>query len=85
MCNRYKATRQSVEDPETEQLAPLFHPQQDDWHEHFSWSSDAAEIVGQTPTGRATIVALRMNRAQLVRVRHMWTAIGEHPPEAGNG
>lgn len=84
-CNRYKATRQSVEDPVTQQLVPLFHPQEDDWYEHFSWGSDATEIVGRTPTGRATIAALRMNRTQLVRVRRMWVAMGEHPPEAGNG
>ena len=83
-CNRYKASRQLVEDAMTEQLVSLFHPHQQEWQEHFSWSSDATEIVGRSPIGRATIAALRMNRSQLVRVRRMWVAMGEHPPQEGS-
>lgn len=79
-CNRYKASRQQVEDPLTEQRVPLFHPQQQAWQDHFSWTDDATEIVGRTPTGRATIAALQMNRPQLIRVRRMWVTMGEHPP-----
>lgn len=83
-CNRYKASRQLVEDPVTEQMVPPFHPQQQVWEDHFAWGGDATEIVGLTPTGRATIAALRMNRPQLVRVRRMWVTMGEHPPGVDN-
>jgi hypothetical protein len=79
-CNRYKATRQTVIDPNTQQEVELFHPQQELWKEHFAWSDDGTEIVGITPVGRATISALKMNRPQLTRVRKMWVKMGEHPP-----
>jgi hypothetical protein len=80
-CNRYKADRMAVVDPTTQSKVALFHPQRDAWEEHFAWNDDASELIGLTVTGRATIVALRMNRPQLVRVRKMWVAMGEHPPD----
>jgi hypothetical protein len=59
-------------DPVTEQTVPLFHPQLQGWKEHFSWNEDASEIVGRTDIGRVTILTLKMNRPQLVRVQKMW-------------
>jgi hypothetical protein len=59
----------------------LFHPQEHRWREHFSWNEDATELVGLTPAGRATVAALRMNRPQMIRVRRMWLAMKEHPPD----
>jgi hypothetical protein len=79
-CNRLKADRTSARDPVSARDVPLFHPQRDDWAEHFAWNEDATEIVGLTATGRATIAALRMNRSPLVRVRRMRSLMGEHPP-----
>ena len=79
-CNRYKSIQQTAVDPQTKQNVPLFHPQEDSWQTHFSWHENGTEIIGLTPTGRATISALRMNRPQLVRVRKMWVAMAEHPP-----
>lgn len=79
-CNRYKAVRQTATDPTTQTEVPLFHPQQQFWSDHFEWNEGATEIVGLTPTGRATIEALKMNRPQLLRVRQMWAKMGEHPP-----
>lgn len=79
-CNRYKATRPTVVDPQTNEVVPLFHPQQEQWADHFSWNDDKSELLGLTPTVRAMIGALRMNRLQLVRVRRMWIKMGEHPP-----
>lgn len=35
---------------------------------------------GLTPTGRATVVALHLNRATLVRARQAWSHVGWHPP-----
>jgi hypothetical protein len=60
----------------------LFHPHQDTWTDHFRWKEGATEIIGLTAAGRATIAALSMNRPQLIRVRRMWVAMAEHPPDA---
>ncbi|HIK06801.1 MAG TPA: HNH endonuclease [Trichormus sp. M33_DOE_039] len=79
-CNRYKASRQTALDPNTQQKIKLFHPQQQLWTEHFAWNEDATEIIGLTPIGNATISALKMNRSQLIRVRKMWIKMNEHPP-----
>lgn len=80
-CNRYKADRTCAVDPGTQQEVPLFHPHRDAWPDHFAWNEDATEFAARTATGRATIAALRMNRPRLVRVRRMWVAMGEHPPD----
>ena len=81
-CNRYKASRQTVVDPLSNETVSLFHPQRQQWSEHFAWSEDGTEIIGLTPTGRGTIAALKMNRPQLIRVRRMWVQMGEHPPSS---
>ncbi len=78
-CNRYKADCTASQDPITRQAVPLFHPHQNNWADHFAWSDDRTELIGLTPVGRATIAALRMNRTQMIRVRRMWVAMGEHP------
>ncbi|MHC5855652.1 HNH endonuclease [Nostoc sp.] len=70
-CNRYKATRQTATDPNTQDEVKLFNPQQQLWTYHFSWNDDATEIIGITSVGRATILALKMNRLQLIHVRKM--------------
>lgn len=78
-CNRHKAVRQSAPDPETGQNVPLFHPRCQDWATHFAWSEDGTRIVGLTPTGRATVEALQMNRSRMVRLRRLWLQMGKHP------
>ncbi|MDA0837470.1 MAG: HNH endonuclease signature motif containing protein [Planctomycetota bacterium] len=70
-CNRFKSDRQKALDPLTHRDSPLFHPQRDQWSEHFTWKDGAAEVLPLTSIGRATVDALRMNRPQLVRVRRM--------------
>ncbi|MBW4443685.1 MAG: HNH endonuclease [Plectolyngbya sp. WJT66-NPBG17] len=79
-CNRHKATRQTAIDPLTQEEFPLFHPHQEDWAEHFTWSEQSDEILGLTEIGRATITALKMNREALVKVRRLWIQLDEHPP-----
>jgi len=78
-CNRHKAARQSALDPETGEDAPLYHPRRDPWSTHFEWNADTLEMIGQTPTGRATITALHLNRPALVRLRQLWAKIGLFP------
>jgi hypothetical protein len=80
-CNRFKANRTAAPDPVTQQNVSLFHPVRDRWAEHFVWNEDATTITATTAVGRATIAALRMNRPTLIRLRWMWVAMGEHPPD----
>ena len=80
MCNRFKSASSSATDPLTKAEVPLFHPHQDRWTDPFAWSEDLVEVVGLTVIGRATIAALKMNRAPMIRVRRMWVAMSEHPP-----
>jgi hypothetical protein len=61
-CNRAKWNAVSGYDALTDRDVPLFHPRLDGWDEHFSWTSDYQEIIGLTPTGRATVARLRFNR-----------------------
>lgn len=75
-CNRHKAKRLSARDALSGRMAPLFHPHQDTWSDHFAWSADGAQILGRTPTGRATVEALRCNRPAMVLLRRYWRATG---------
>ena len=81
MCNRYKSDHLLASDVVTRAEVSLFHPHQHQWIEHFSWNDESTEIIGSTPIGRATVVALKMNRPQMVRVRRMWVSMNEHPPD----
>lgn len=80
-CNDHKHTKIKAGDPLTGKLASLFHPRRQIWSEHFTWSADYMEVIGLTPTGRATIIALRLNREEVVNLRRVLLAFGEHPPE----
>ena len=79
-CNGYKSARTQAIDPETNQEVPLFNPRIQIWKEHFAWSVDGAEILGLTPIGRATVVALKMNNEYVVPSRRVWVAAKLHPP-----
>ena len=80
-CNGHKSSHTHVVDPATGDLAALFHPRQQKWPEHFTWSEDLTEILGITPTGRATVATLQLNRQNLVNLRHLILLIGKHPPQ----
>jgi hypothetical protein len=63
-------------DTETGELAALFHPRRDQWHEHFLLKGE--ELVGLTPPARATIRLLRLThphgvQERLVRFGCRWT------------
>lgn len=79
-CNGHKHARTHAIDPVSATPALLFHPRQQQWDEHFSWSADGTEIIGQTPTGRATVAALSMNAPLIVGARALWVGMGAHPP-----
>lgn len=75
-CNRHKATRLSARDPASGRLVRLFRPNHDDWADHFEWGEDGTQIVGRTPTGRATVEALHFNRPVMLALRTYWRATG---------
>lgn len=83
LCNQYKWTKIEGIDPQTNTPTPLFHPRQDRWRDHFTWSADGTEIIGLTPCGRATVIALRLNNPLAVTVRRNWVKAGWHPPKNG--
>lgn len=79
-CNNHKYTFIEAQDPLTGESAPLYHPRRDAWSTHFAWAEDYRVIVGLTPTGRATVVTLRLNRPALMNLRRVLYVAGEHPP-----
>ena len=81
LCNQYKWTQIEAIDPESEELVSLFNPRNQKWQEHFTWSPEGTEIIGITPCGRVTIVALRLNNNLAVIVRKNWVKAGWHPPD----
>jgi hypothetical protein len=79
-CNNRKYTHVEAIDPATQEIALLYHPRQQNWFEHFAWNEDCSVIVGLTPTGRATVEKLQLNRAGLVNLRRILFEMNEHPP-----
>jgi len=81
MCNNFKATQTSANDPQTVQNVALFNPRQDEWSQHFRWSEDGVHILGITACGRATVIALQLNNIVATTVRQNWVQAGWHPPK----
>lgn len=78
-CNLCKDAKTPGIDPLTGDHAPLFHPRQQLWREHFVWSTDGIRIIGLTATGRATIHTLDMNNVRIVKSRFLRVRAGWHP------
>ena len=82
-CNSHKFKRVAAPDPIGGVETPLYHPRQQRWQDHFVWSEDFSEVIGITPTGRATVVALQLNRPGVVSLRRLLRQVGKHPPPPG--
>lgn len=80
-CNRRKWNHITGIDPESDQEVALFNPRCDQWSEHFVWSMDGLYIVGLTPTGRATIATLELNRERVFNIRAADKEVDRHPPD----
>lgn len=80
-CNQHKADRRHALNPLTGSPVELFDPRRQRWEDHFIWEQGGLIIAGRTSTGRATITALRLNNAYVVRSRRVWIAWGWHPPK----
>ena len=74
-CNSAKGVATAGPDPQTDDEVPLFHPRQDDWDDHFRWSSTRLSILGTTATGRATVRRLRLNARFRGEARRRWAAL----------
>ncbi len=79
-CNNLKYSHIESIDPVTGKSAPLYHPRQDQWHQHFSWSANYTQLIGLTMTGRATIERLQLNREGIVNLRKLLWMVERHPP-----
>lgn len=77
-CSLRKWANQTATDPDNGEEVPLFNPRIQVWAEHFRW--DGVRAVPLTATGRATVVALAMNRPILIAIRQEESARGRHPP-----
>ena len=77
-CNLKKSNRQTIIDPESGTIVPVFHPRRHSWSDHFAW--DGYELVGLTEIGRALIAAFDLNSARRVRIRQAEESFGLFPP-----
>jgi hypothetical protein len=77
-CSLRKGGRMLSRDPQTGEHVVLFNPRVESWPTHFRWQG--VWIVGTTPAGRATVLALSMNRRLALAIREEEANRGRHPP-----
>jgi HNH endonuclease len=77
-CNRHKGPNVAGVDPKTRKIVPLFNPRRHKWSRHFRW--DGPVLIGQTPYGRATVIALKMNLDHRIDLRQGLIGEGKFPP-----
>lgn len=73
-CNAFKGPNLTSIDPESGEVVALFNPRKDDWSEHFRL--EGGELIGLTPTGRATVRLLNVNAIRRVELRVEWIEEG---------
>ena len=76
-CSLRKGAKQTSVDLTTGKQARLFNPRTDSWRVHFRWKG--AEAFGLSPTGRATVHALKLNDPRVVLIRREEALRGRHP------
>ena len=74
LCNKHKGTDLASIDPDTGDIVRLYHPRRDRWADHFQLSG--AQFVPLTPSGRATVRLLQLNRAERLAERELLLAAG---------
>lgn len=77
-CSLSKGARTHASDPLTREAARIFNPRTERWSDHFELTAELL-LVGTTPTGRATVELLRMNRPLAVAIRHEEVARNRYP------
>jgi len=66
-CSLRKGARRSGTDPKSGLEVNIFNPRKDEWFAHFEWRD--VKIKGTTPTGRAKVEMLRLNRTLIIAIR----------------
>jgi 5-methylcytosine-specific restriction endonuclease McrA len=84
-CNERHYNFTTGIDLETQEIVSLFNPRQQQWADHFVWTTDGLKIRGVTKTGRATCQRLDFNDdkhddAAILTARWFWIQGGWHPP-----
>jgi hypothetical protein len=82
-CSLRKGARQTAVDPATGERVSVYHPRRQRWQEHFRW--DGLLLVGHTPSGRATVMLLKLNTPQILELRREEASRGRHPPRPPRG
>lgn len=78
-CNIYKGPYLHGIDPLSGDTVRLFHPREQVWEQHFQIDLATSEVIGKTPTGRATVNRLRMNSPAQLLARSAWIRLGLFP------
>ena len=79
-CNNSKYNKMECLDPISGEMVKLYNPRVDTWTDHFMWDDSKTNIIGITPTGRATANCLKVNRQEAVNLRKVLAKFGVHPP-----
>ena len=79
-CSLRKSAQVTALDPTDGREVRLYHPRKDEWGQHFSMAVDF-RFEGRSPTGRATIEALGMNRLAIVAIRRELHLLGRFDPD----
>jgi hypothetical protein len=74
LCNKHKGSDLSSIDPETGDIAPLYHPRQDLWREHFHLKG--TEFNALSAKARVTIRLLQLNRQDRIEERQLLLKAG---------
>lgn len=78
-CNGRKGIRTMAFDAISGKNVSLFNPREQSWYQHFQWRDNFSIVEGKTPTGRATVELLKLNRNGVVNLRKALYAFGVHP------
>jgi hypothetical protein len=79
VCNSYKSDFQFGFDTDSGDGVALFNPRLQNWDDHFRVDTTTRVIVGLTPTGRATVSRLQMNRPRQIKARELWMLLDLFP------
>jgi hypothetical protein len=79
-CNAHKGHDLTGFDPQTGEIARIYNPRKQAWHEHFVLQT-TLEITGRTPEGRTTVSVLQMNAPNRLENRQILAAMGDYPCE----
>jgi HNH endonuclease len=79
-CNNHKYIFVEAIDPVTGKTVPLYNPRKQQWKDHFTWDETYSKVIGLSPTGRATVERLCLNRDGLVNLREVLAESKKHPP-----